>query len=230
MNAHKIEARTFGIFFIMAFVSYGVGTGLVESIINAPDPLANIYGNKPQFIFGIILMGLIHSIVNIGLAVIMFPILKPTNRNLAYGYFSAAIVATTVLIIGAIFLLLLLPLSDEYVKGVSGSIAHFELITSILKKGGFFAYQIGMAIWGIGGLLFCVLLYKSKLVPRWLTVWGLIGYVIFISGTIAELYGLPIGVQLSLPGGLFEIVLSVWLIIKGFSISNEPIDSRSVVV
>ena len=87
-----------------------------------------------------------------------------------------------------------------------------------------------MAIWGIGGLLFCVLLYKSKLVPRWLTVWGLIGYVIFISGTIAELYGLPIGVQLSLPGGLFEIVLSVWLIIKGFSISNEPIDSRSVVV
>ncbi|MDH3326684.1 MAG: DUF4386 domain-containing protein [Gammaproteobacteria bacterium] len=227
MNTLKIEARTFGIFFILAFVSYGLGSSLVESIISTPDVLTNIYENKSRFIVGIILMALIHSFVIIGSAVIMLPILKPYNRYLAYGYFSAAIIATIVLIVGAISLLLLLPLSDEFTTGISANITHFELITSILKNGGFFAYQIGMAIWGIGGLLFCILLNKSKLVPQWLTIWGLIGYAIFISGTIAELYGMPIGVQLSLPGGLFEIVLSLWLIIKGFNFSNEFADTRN---
>ena len=84
-------------------------------------------------------------------------------------------------------------------------------------KGNFFAYQLGMAIWGLGGLMFCYLLYESKLVPRLLPVWGFIGYIIFISGTILELFGNNIGVQLSIPGGLFEIFLSVWLIVKGFN-------------
>ena len=86
----------------------------------------------------------------------------------------------------------------------------------LLTKGNFYAYQIGMAIWGIGGLMFCYLLLVSKLVPQWITIWGFVGYLVFIAGTILELFGISIGVQLSLPGGLFEILLSIWLIVKGF--------------
>ena len=65
--------------------------------------------------------------------------------------------------------------------------------------------------------MYVAVLYKSKLVPRLLSVWGIIGYIIFVSSTIFELFGVPIGVLLSIPGGLFEISLSVWLIVKGFS-------------
>ena len=50
-----------------------------------------------------------------------------------------------------------------------------------------------------------------------LGLWGMIGYIIFISGTILELFGFPVGVLLALPGGLFELSLSVWLIAKGFN-------------
>jgi hypothetical protein len=83
--------------------------------------------------------------------------------------------------------------------------------------GGAYAYQIAMAIWGLGGLLFVSVLYQSKLVPRFLSVWGFIGYIVFVSGTILELFGYPVGVLLSLPGGLFELSLSGWLIAKGFN-------------
>jgi len=220
-----MAARTFGIFFILAFISYGLGSGLVDSIVTAPEGLSNIYANKAQVVVGVILMALIHSFVNIGLPVIMLPILKPYNNRAAYGYLSAAIVATVILVVGAIFLLLLLPLSDEYVKAGSSVTPYFETMGVVLKKGGHFSYQIGMAIWGLGGLMFCYLLYQSQIVPRLLSVWGFIGYAIFISGTVLELFGNSVGVQMSILGGLFEIYLSFWFIIKGFNTSAIALES-----
>ena len=217
MKAHRMAARIFGIFFLIAFLSYGIGSGLVDSVTDVPDFLSNVYANKTTIIVGVILMALVHSVVNIGLPVVMLPILKPFNRNLTYGYLSAAIAATVVLVVGTIFLLLLLPLSDEYVKAGSAAAPYFETIGNLLKKGGFFAYQMGMSLWGLGGLMFVSLLYKSKLVPRLFPVWGIIGYIIFVSGTISEFFGSNVGVLLSIPGGLFEIVLSLWLIVKGFN-------------
>jgi hypothetical protein len=218
-KSDRTAASTFGIFFITAFITYGLGSGLIDSIIDVPDSLSNIFANKSQIIVGVILIAIIHSFVNIGLPIIMFPILSPYSREVAYGYLSAAIVATVVVAVGAIFLLLLIPLSDEYVKSGSAITPYFETMTIILIKGGYFSYQIGMAIWGLGGLMFCYLLYQSKLVPRFIPIWGFIGYTIFISGSILELFSHNVGVVLSVPGGLFEIFLSLWLLFKGFNSS-----------
>ena len=219
MNTNKTVARVFGIFFLIAFLSYGLGSGLIDSIVSVPDFLSNVYANKATIIAGVLLMALVHSFVNIGMPVVILPILTPINKNLTFGYLSAAIAATVVLIIGAISLLLLIPLSDEFIKTGSTASNSFETLGIILKNGGNFAYQLGMAIWGIGGLMLVTLLYKSKLVPRPLSYWGFIGYIIFIAGTILELYGYKVGVQLAMPGGLFEISLSLWLIVKGFNSS-----------
>jgi len=219
MNTHRNTARIFGIFFIIAFLSYGIGSAMIDSITSTPDFLSNVYANNTTIIIGVILMALVHTFVNIGLAVIMLPILKPFNKELAYGFLSMAIAASVVLVVGAIFLLLLIPLADDYVVAGSAATGYFETMGGLLKMGQFYAYQLGMALWGLGGLMFVSLLYISKLVPRLLSVWGIIGYIVFVSGTILELFGYPVGVLLSLPGGLFEISLSVWLIVKGFNSS-----------
>lgn len=217
MISHRNAARMFGIFFIFTFISYGVGSGLVDSITGEPDFLANIYANQTTIIIGVILMALVHTFLNIGLPVILMPILRPFNKNVAYGYLSAAIVATVVLVVGGIYMLLLIPLSDEFTKAGSTALTYFETIGILLKMGGAFSYQLGMALWGLGGMMLVSLLYRTKLVPRYLAGWGIIGYIVFISGTILELFGIGAGVFLALPGGLFEIGLSVWLIARGFN-------------
>lgn len=216
MKSRKTIARTFGVFFLLAFVSYGLGSGLTSSITDDPDGLNLILTGKWQFTLGIILMALIHTIVNIGLPVLMQPILKPFSKVLSYGYLSAGIAATVVLIFGAVLLLLYIPLGDMYQEADAVEMQHYRTIAGLLRKGNFYAYQLGMAIWGIGGLLFCYLLLVSRLVPRALPLWGSLGYIVFIAGTIAELFGSPLGVMLAIPGGLFEITLSIWLIVKGF--------------
>ncbi|MAX78709.1 MAG: hypothetical protein CL843_00840 [Crocinitomicaceae bacterium] len=216
MKAQKTIARTFGIFFLLAFLSYGIGNGLAGSVTNTAESLSHLSTHKTTLVVGVLLMALVHSVVNIGLPVLMVPVLKPYNKMVSYGYLSAGIVATIVLIVGALFLLLHLPLSSMYSTANAAEIHHLETLGVLLTKGNFYAYQIGMAIWGIGGLMFCYLLLVSKLVPQWITIWGFVGYLVFIAGTILELFGISIGVQLSLPGGLFEITLSICLIVRGF--------------
>jgi hypothetical protein len=78
---------------------------------------------------------------------------------------------------------------------------------------------MGMALWSLGGLMFVLILYKSKLIPRLMSIWGLIGYIILLSGSISELFGHNeiIDIFSVIPGGIFEITLSLLLIIKGFT-------------
>ena len=216
MNSNKILARIFGISFLIGYISYGVGFGLLNSLINSPESLLLINQSKNLVIFEAGIMMAVFAPINIVLGIIMIPIFKPVNQTLAYGYLSSAIAPTVLLIVGAVFLLLLVPLSDTYVEASLGDKKHIELIFMLCKKANFYSYQIAMVVWGIGGLLFSYLLLISKLVPKWLSIWGLVGYVIFISGAFFALFGISIDVILDIPGGLFEIYLSIRFIVKGF--------------
>ncbi len=205
-SPHRKAARTYGLFFLLAFLSYGAGSGITASM---GGDLTAIADAKSTFTIGILLMAIVHTFVNIGLATVMLPILKPFNKTVTYGYFAAAITATTVAVIGAIFMALLVPLSDVTTDT--------ETLAMLLNKGSFYAYQISMTIWELGGLMFVYVLGKSNLVPRLFPIWGAFGYLVFMTGTTAEMFGYPIGVMLSAPGGLFEVSLSLWLIFKGFN-------------
>jgi Domain of unknown function (DUF4386) len=221
MKTTKATARVFGVFFLLSFISYALGNGLIETLLASSDVLSSVYANKMQFICGAVLMSVVHTFFNIGLIVAMHSVIQSYNAPVSYAYLGSALTATIMLIVGAVFLLLLLPLSDEYIRAGSANANYLQTLSLICKKGNFFSYQIGMTIWGMGGLVLCYALYQFQLVPRLMSIWGIIGYIIFITGTIAELLGYSVGVLLSMPGGLFEIALSIWLIIKGFTINIQ---------
>lgn len=200
------SARLFGICFILSFVSYAVGMGLMETV-----------GNKTALIIGALLIAILHTLFNLGLLIVMFNVLKSINKSLSIFYLLLGSFGTLMLALGAIFLLLPISISETLVQTDQHDSSLFSMILDLSSSGNFYAYQLGMILWGCGGLVFCNLLYKSRLVPVLFPLWGFMGYLIFIVGCGLELFGKPYGVMLSIPGGLFEILLSIWLVTKGFN-------------
>ena len=76
--------------------------------------------------------------------------------------------------------------------------------------------QVAEAGLGFGSLFFCDLLFRTGLVPRFLAVWGFIGYACFVGGALLELFGVAgAGLVGAIPGGLFELTFGIWLIARG---------------
>jgi hypothetical protein len=153
---------------------------------------------------GVVMM-LLNSAGVIAIGALMLPILRPHAPAVAVGYLATRIFEGAFLAVGAIALLV----------GVAGT--------------NFLAYNIAMAGLGIGSLFFTVALYRSRLVPRFLAVWGFVGYASFATGSLLELGGVAgAGLIAAAPGGLFEISFAVWLIARGFGSSvTVPVAARA---
>ncbi len=139
-------------------------------------------------------MMLVNSIAVITIGVLMLPVLRPRTPVAATAYLATRIFEGAFLGAGAVALLM------------------------AASETNFLAYNIGMAGLGIGSLLFCAALYRSRLVPRFLAVWGFVGYAVFALGCLLELAGVAgAGLVCTIPGGLWELFFAVWLLARGFA-------------
>jgi hypothetical protein len=112
-----------------------------------------------------------------------------------------------------------LTLSQEFVKAGASDASYFQILGELLLAVRYWAYNVLWPIMlGLGGLIFYYLFYKSKLIPRWLSVWGLVGALLFPVAWLS-LFGSTISGPFLLPLVVNEMVLAVWLIVKGFNSS-----------
>ncbi len=195
----KTTARVVGVLFLVATISYATGTQLLQSLD----------AGRIRVVLGALLV-LVDAAAVVGIAIALFPILKRHNESIALGYVAFRIIEATLLVVGVLGPLSLMSLSPE--SSAAGTVA---------AQFNYWAYQLAMALLGVCGLMLCVLLLQSKLVPRWLSLLGLVGYPVLSVGAVLDMLGLVetlngAGMALLVPGGLFEIVLPVWLIVKGF--------------
>ena len=233
MNTNKKTARIVGVLFITAMVTYFLGMEIfLGPILNAPDFLINVSANSTQVIIGVFLE-LINCAVVVGIGVVMFPILKQHNETIALGHVGARIIESALLIVSAIVPLSLITLSQEYVQAGAPDASYFQALGALSVAERYLAYRMAMIALGLGGLMFCYLLYQSKLIPRFISVWGLIGYAGLLTAMITEIfdpsldYTVPfIFLTCYLPTTLFEtLLLPIWLIVKGFNPSAIAAES-----
>src|SRR3954454_21806564 len=185
-------ARIVGVLVLSGYL-YGVGSLIAAGVVDS----AERGDSTALFVAGAALM-LLNSAVVIGIGVLMFPILRAHSSATAAGYLGTRIFEGVVLALGVVSLIVL-----------TGSHA-------IDANAAF--YSVAETGLGIGSLFFCALLFRTRLVPRWLAAWGLIGYACFAAGNLLELFGVA-GAALvaSIPGGLFEWTFAIWLIARGFA-------------
>lgn len=212
-GAGKRFSRIFGALFLAGFLVYGIGFGLVSSVTTAPDFLAAVAANSAVLALGAFLM-LLNTVVDIGKGVLFFPIAERRGKRTALVYLAAITVQVVLLDLGVLFLLLLVPLSELAVGANAGWATG---IASLLTEANTFAFNIGQATLSFGGLFMTWFLFRAHLLPRTLAAWGVVGYAIHLTGGIAEIFGVHVGLLMSVPGGLFEVALGFWLIAKGFN-------------
>ncbi len=172
-----------------------------------------------------VLFELINDAAVVGIAVMLFPILKKHSESIALGYVGFRIIEAVIIIVGAISLLLLLTLSQEFVIAGAPDASYFQTLGTLLLAARDWVFLLGPGIvFSLGALMFYYLLYQSKLIPRFLSVWGLIGAPLLLAD--AGLLGMfghspfsTISIFLNLPIAVNEMVLAVWLIVKGFNSS-----------
>jgi hypothetical protein len=193
-------------------------------MLGAPNRLSTVSANSMMVAIGAILW-LLAVVGDAAHGVLMFPVLKPHHERIAVGYLAARIVDAIFIAVMVLFILIQIPLGREYVKAAVPAAFSLQALSAVSVQASQYAYAIGMSTLGVAGLMLCYTLYRAKLVPRPLAVWGLIGYAIILCGMGSEVMGSGLGLVSSLPGGLWEVFIGVWLIAKGFyapAIVSEP--------
>ena len=219
MNTNRKTARIVGLLFITATVASSLSFAISDPILNAPDILVTVYANITQVIIGVLLL-LIDCVAVVAIPVMLVPIFKKHNEVLALGYVGARIIESVILIVGTIFLLSLLTLSQEYVQAAAPDASYFQTLGTLLLAVYEWALLVGiMIVFSLTALILNYLLYQSELIPRWLSVWGLIGATLLLAVGLLEIFGFNLTEILSIPIALQEMVFAVWLIVKGFNSS-----------
>jgi hypothetical protein len=219
------SARIVGVLFIIAsaapistifFLGFLGGAVSGEPI---PDFLVTVSANEMQVIIGM-LIELIWALSVIGIPVVLFPILKKDDEALALGFFSLRFIEGICTVIHSILLLSLLTLSQEFVKaGVPGA-SYYLTVGSLLLAARDWAFLIGSGVvWSLSALFLNYVLYRSKLVPRWLSGWGLVGALLSLAVYLLQLFSIQTSDFLFAPIAIQEMVFAVWLIVKGFDSS-----------
>jgi len=192
------------------------GSLLAGSILDAPSFLDNVSENSTRMVIAFLLEG-INSIAVVGIGVLMLPILKQYNKNIAFGYLSIRIIEAVAFIIGGLCLLFLVTLSQEFVEAGSPDASYFQTLGELFESGHHWSYLIAATFTGLGGLMLCYLLYQSRLIPRLISVLGLIGYPLLATEVLIEMFGYDEIFILVLPLTLFEVIFPIWLFVKGFN-------------
>lgn len=217
-------SRLIGALFIAGFLSYGIGDGLVNSVTHSPNVLSTVGAHHTELALGAFLM-LLNTVVDVAKGVLFFPILEKHSKRTALTYLATLVVEVVVLSVGVLCVLMIVPLAHQQAGAGSSAAGSAQALGALAVDSNAMAYQIAEMSLGIGCIVLCALLFRTKLIPRFLSIAGLVGYPLLAAGAIAQIFGVRIGLVLSIPGGLFELALGFWLVIKGFD--HHAYDGRA---
>lgn len=221
MNSNRKTAIIAGILILIGMVA---GILSIVPSVEGPDYLTEVFANQNQVLSGAFFQFTLVPIY-IGFALVLYPIIRKYNKSLAIGFVSFRIIAGVFQIVGVIALPIFILLSQKFIESTASDLLYFQTFGDVLKLGRDLANHVGvMLATGLGNLLLFYMFYKTKLIPRWLSSWGLIGNTLAMLASFLILFRLidvisPHFIGLTIPLVLQEIVLVIWLIVKGFNSS-----------
>jgi hypothetical protein len=218
-RASRKIARFVGSFFIISNITFILGAiVLIESILGSPDYLTLVYEKRFQVILGV-LLELINGFAYLGIAVLMFTIFKHRYEGLALGYVGLRIVEFIMQFASDISLLALLAVSENFLSAGGLDASSAQTLGTLLLAERFWAFQMLNLVFSISALVFYFMFYQTNLIPRFFAIWGLLGATLVLANSLLDMFGISLGIigNLGILMLLNELVLGIWLIVKGFN-------------
>ncbi|WP_050183767.1 DUF4386 domain-containing protein [Domibacillus robiginosus] len=222
MNSNKKAARIIGILFILAAVTAIMGVILYDPILNDSDYLIEGAKHANQVTLGA-LMELILVVSAVGTATTMFPFLRKYNETIALWHVCFRFLEAVVITVGIISVLSLLTLSREFVAAGAPNTTSFQASGIVLKAIHDWTFSLGPNFMlGINTMMYSYIFYKSRLVPRFIPILGMAGAALVFVCALLVMFDVieqvsVWGAILALPVAANEMILAVWLIVKGFN-------------
>ena len=234
-GTNRKTATIVGVLYIIGTVAGVLSVPLLGGIQGAPDYLTMVAAHPSRVALGallILVMGLALAMV----PAMMFPILKRWNEALAIGYviFRGALEAFTYMALALCWLLLIV-VSQQAADSGAVVTSQFGSLGILLVKAQDPIIAVGDIVFGLGALMLYYLLYQARLIPRWISGWGIVAAVAYVAAGLTAMFGTTLDILL-MPMLVQEMVMAVWLIVKGFNASaiasgsaktatNEPLSA-----
>lgn len=225
-NEFRTNSVVVGVLFIVTML-----LGMVDSYMVMPKlilPINELVKFKSILVLGVFLVFFM-AVGIVAISTFIFPVARRHNEAIAITYVSFRVVECLLLIFGSIaYLFLLVPgVGDLFATGFGNQLPK---LVSLMKLN---VFQLSMVTLGLGSTLLNFLFYRSQIIPRWLSMWGILGYACLFFSAVLSLLGLTnttggIGTFLYIPGGLWElIVFPIWLFAKGFQSSTTRLSTQN---
>jgi hypothetical protein len=189
--------------------------------VTSTNYLVSVSENRGLVGTGALLL-LIGGVCGSGIAISLYPVLKKFNSGLALGAVGFRISEGVLRFVAVGGYLLLITLSQQFVQAGAPDSSYFQTLGALVYAGNRWGNLLSLLAFSIGALLHYIIFYRTKLVPRWISVWGLVAAILAMVSCALVTVGLiaPMGTEqvlLAIPMFPQEIVLAVWLIVKGFN-------------
>jgi hypothetical protein len=209
------------VLFIVGTVAGGLGLALSQSLVDSSDYLTEMSLHESQVATGALLT-LAMGVALVGMSIVIYPVLRRHNERFALGYVVARSIESVIYVADVILLLTLLTVSQGFVDEGARDSSLFSPLGDVLLGARDWAGHavLDMTAFGLSAAILNAALFTARLVPRWLSAWGLAGASLYMAAGAAVMYGLePLSttqVVLEAPLGVQEMALASWLIFKGF--------------
>jgi len=197
-------------------------SGPFLSPVTGSSSLTNAAGDHARVAVGV-LLGFLAAFAAPGIALALYPVLRRFGEGLSLGAVAFRVVEGVFYSLGMVTLLSLTTLSQEFVDAGTPGDQHDRTLGRTMLAQYHWLVDVGLLLaFSVGGLMYYLVLYRSRLVPAWLSAWGIAGVVLLAVAAVLIVCGVigPLStgqVVLAVPIGVQELVLAGWLLVKGFS-------------
>lgn len=224
---YRGTAIVVGVLLIVCSVASLLSVAPLGSLLESPVDLARLAANDTSVVLAA-LITFVEAATGAGIAIALYPVLRRYGPAMAFGAAAARTVAAVLVLVSTLSLLVLLTLAQESVTAGSADSAATDASVQVLLAVREWIHNFMiLPPFLIGAGLYYYLMYRSNIIPRWLSGWGLLAVALSSVATLytgfTQDFGLAtFSTALNVPIGLQEMVLAVWLITKGFNPQPQP--------